>query len=398
MLKKNSDARLYCPNPKNPAEGLQLKSNGTYEKQLMVNGKRKSFSSTDPVTVWKKYAEYIASLEQQQEQQQIEQDLGPLFEEVSDAYEEKVLEMKAGTIKAYRPAVIRARNHFAGRRMKEIEPWEIKAFLDGLGMAHTTTSNQKSVINAIYQLYIDSPIWHGDYNPAKMTSMPKGLQRSRRQPPDERQVQIVKDAAADPDVDSLLAIIYLCTGERRGEACALTLGDIDFVKNQITVSKAVEWINNRPHFTTTKTEAGLRKIPLLNLLRQALEPWRDMPPDTYIVGMGKQPVTASWYRRHWAAFWRRHGYARKVERTYTAERNGRLYTYTQNDWVAQVSAHQFRHEYVCMLAEAGVPEEIAIQMIGHANVQMIHEVYLHINDRMLQEAALRVNTHLTKLG
>ena len=398
MLKKNSDAKLYCPNPKNPAEGLQLKSNGTYEKQLMVNGKRKSFSGKDPVAVWKKYAEYIAGLEQEQEQQQIERDLGPLFEEVADKYEEKVLEMKAGTIKAYRPAVIRARNHFAGRRMKEIEPWEIKAFLDGLGMAHTTTSNQKSVINAIYQLYIDSPIWHGDYNPAKMTSMPKGLQRSRRQPPDERQVQIVKDAAADPDVDSLLAIIYLCTGERRGEACALTLGDIDFVKNQITVSKAVEWINNRPHFTTTKTEAGLRKIPLLNLLRQALEPWRDMPPDTYIVGMGKKPVTASWYRRHWAAFWRRHGYARKVERTYTAERNGRLYTYTQNDWVAEVSAHQFRHEYVCMLAEAGVPEEIAIQMIGHANVQMIHEVYLHINDRMIQEAALRVNTHLAKLG
>ena len=398
MLKKNSSAKLYCPNPKNPAEGLHLKANGTYEKQLMVNGKRKSFSSTDPVMVWKKYAEYIASLEQQQEQQQIEQDLGPLFEEVADRYEENVLEMKAGTIKAYRPAVIRARNHFAGRRMKEIEPWEIKAFLDGLGMAHTTTSNQKSVINAIYQLYIDSPIWHGDYNPAKMTSMPKGLQRSRRQPPDERQVQIVKDAAADPDVDSLLAIIYLCTGERRGEACALTLGDIDFSKNQITISKAVEWVNNQPRFTTTKTEAGVRKIPLLNLLRQALEPWRDMPPDTYIVGMGKQPVTASWYRRHWAAFWRRHGYARKVERTYTAERNGRLYTYTQNDWVAEVSAHQFRHEYVCMLAEAGVPEEIAIQMIGHANVQMIHEVYLHINDRMLQEAALRVNTHLAKLG
>ena len=398
MLKKNSDARLYCPNPKNPAEGLQLKSNGTFEKQLMVNGKRKSFSGKDPVAVWKKYAEYIAGLEQEQEQQQIERDLGPLFEEVADKYEEKVLEMKAGTIKAYRPAVIRARNHFAGRRMKEIEPWEIKAFLDGLGMAHTTTSNQKSVINAIYQLYIDSPIWHGDYNPAKMTSMPKGLQRSRRQPPDERQVQIVKDAAADPDVDSLLAIIYLCTGERRGEACALTLDDIDFSKNQITISKAVEWVNNQPRFTTTKTEAGVRKIPLLNLLRQALEPWRDMPPDTYIVGMSKKPVTASWYRRHWAAFWRKHGYARKVERTYTAERNGRLYQYTQTDWVAEVSAHQFRHEYVCMLAEAGVPEEIAIQMIGHANVQMIHEVYLHINDRMLQEAALRVNTHLAKLG
>ena len=265
-------------------------------------------------------------------------------------------------------------------------------------MAHKTTSNQKSVINAIFQLYIDSPKWRGDYNPTKLTTIPRGLPRSRRLPPDERQVQIVKDAALAPDMDSLMAILYLCTGERRGEACALTLGDIDFEKNVINVRRAVEWINNQPHFTVTKTEAGVRKIPLLNLLRQALQPFRSLPASTFIIGLGKKPVTASWYRCHWAAFWRRHGYAHEVVRQYTIERKGRLYHYTQTDWIADVSAHQFRHEYVCMLAEAGVAEEIAIQMIGHANVKMIHEVYLHINDRMLQEAALRVNTHLSQLG
>ncbi len=392
------DAKLYCPNPKNPQEGLRLKANGVYERLETIHGKRKSFSSRDPIEVWKKRAEYIATLEDEQEESALTQNLGPLFEEVADAYEEIVLEMKAGTVKAYRPAVIRAREYFKGKRMKEIAPWQIKEFLDGLNMAHTTTSNQKSVINAIFQLYIDSPKWRGDYNPAKLTTIPRGLPRSRRLPPDERQVQIVKDAALAPDMDSLMAILYLCTGERRGEACALTLGDIDFEKNVINVRRAVEWINNQPHFTVTKTEAGVRKIPLLNLLRQALQPFRNLPSSTFIIGLGKKPVTASWYRCHWAAFWRRYGYAHEVVRHYTTERKGRLYKYTQTDWVADVSAHQFRHEYVCMLAEAGVPEEIAIQMIGHANVKMIHEVYLHLNDRMLQEAALRVNMHLAELG
>ncbi|WP_275951129.1 hypothetical protein [Gemmiger formicilis] len=42
-----------------------------------------------------------------------------------------------------------------------------------------------------------------------------------------------------------------------------------------------------------------------------------------------------------------------------------------------------RHEYVCMLAEAGVPEEIAVQLVGHANAKMIHEVYMHLKSRML---------------
>lgn len=394
----NKNAKLYCPNAKKPEEGLRLRANGVYERLETIHGKRKSFSSRDPIEVWKKRAEYIAALEKEQEEISLTQSLGPLFEEVADAYEEIVCEMKHGTAKTYRPAVARAREHFKGKRMKEIEPWQIKEFLDELLLAHTTTSNQKSVINGIFQLYIDSPKWRGNYNPAKLTTLPRGLPRSRRLPPDAQQVQIVKDAALNPDMDSLLPILYLCTGERRGEACALTLGDIDFEKNIINVRRAVEWINNQPHFTVTKTEAGVRKIPLLNLLRQALQPFCHLPSSTFIIGLREKPVTASWYRRHWDSFWRRHGYAHEVVHHYTAERKGRLYRYTQRDWVADVSAHQFRHEYVCMLAEAGVPEEIAIQMVGHSNVKMIHEVYLHINDRMLQEAALRVNTHLAKLG
>ena len=62
----------------------------------------------------------------------------------------------------------------------------------------------------------------------------------------------------------------------------------------------------------------------------------------------------------------------------------------------QVCAHQFRHEYVCLLAEAGVAEEVAIQMVGHANAKMIHEVYLHLNDRMLAAATAQLNRHLAQ--
>lgn len=120
--------------------------------------------------------------------------------------------MKAGTAKVYQPAIRRARDRFAGRRMKEIQPWEIKAWLVELGFAHTTTSNHKAVVNAIYQLYIDSPQWHGDYNPARMVSMPRGLARSRRQPPAEDQVEIVRRAAQTPDTDALLAVLTSAPG------------------------------------------------------------------------------------------------------------------------------------------------------------------------------------------
>ena len=388
------DAKLYCPNPRDPTEGLRLKKNGVWERQETVDGRRHSWSGKDPVEVWRKRAESIAALHTACEEKERVEEHGPLFEEVADRYRAAVLEMKHGTQKSYLPAIARARRHFEGRRMKDIEPWEIKAFLASLGKAHTTVSNQKSVINSIYQLYIDDPEWHGDYNPAKMTQIPRGLTKGRRQPPGEEQIRIIKEAALSPSMDDLLPIVYLCTGERRGEGCAIQLRDIDFDAGVIHIEKAVEWIGNQPRITVTKTEAGVREIPLLSILRGALAPYRHLPSGTYIIGLQQKPVTASWYRRHWTAFWRSHGFAHPVERVGHRVRNGKDHTYIQRDWAADVCCHQLRHEYVCMLAEAGVPEEVAVQLVGHANAKMIHEVYMHLKSRMISGIGKKLDSVL----
>lgn len=390
----SKEAKLYCPNPRDPTDGLRRKQYGVWERQETINGRRYSWSGKDPVEVWHKRADAVAAIQAGEEERQQTEERGPLFEDVADRYREKVLDMKHGTQKSYLPAIARARAHFAGRRMKEIESWEIKAFLFSLGKAHTTIGNQKSVINSIYQLYIDDPEWHGDYNPAKMTQLPRGLPKSRRNPPEDAQIQVIKNAALSPAMDDLLPIVYLCTGERRGEGCAIQLRDIDFDAGIIHIEKAVEWIGNQPRLTTTKTDAGIRILPLLSMLQNALAPYRHLPPDTYIIGLQTKPVTASWYRRHWAAFWRKHGFAHAVDRVCYRERSGKMCTYVQRDWIADVCSHQLRHEYVCMLAEAGVPEELAVQLVGHANANMIHAVYLHIKSRMLADIGQKLDTVL----
>lgn len=370
-------------------DGLRQKANGTWELSEIIGGKRRWFSSKDPVKVWEKRDAAIVEAQLKQG----EKELGPLFETVSAKYEEIVDTMKAGTQKSYKPAIRRANEYFKGKRMREIEPYMISLFLDSVsGMAHTTVSNQKTVINSIFQLWIDDPQWRGDKNPAELTKMPRGLKKGKRLPPTEEQVQIVKEHYLDPD--ALPAVLYLCTGERRGEACAIQLKDIDFTNNIIYTNKAVEHINNQPHITTTKTQAGMRAVPLLSMLREALLPLRDLPPDTFILSGTNKPLTASQYSRRWAAFWRKYGMAHPVVRTYQRIRNGKPYTYRQTDWVADVCAHQFRHEYVCMLCMAEVPEEIAIQLVGHANVKMIHEVYMTLKPKMISSAGNKLDNLL----
>lgn len=223
---------------------------------------------------------------------------GPLFETVAGQYERIVDEMKAGTQKSYKPANKRAVKYFTGKRMREIEPYMISLFLETVSsMAHTTVSNQKTVIDAIFQLWIDGPKWHGDRNPAALAKMPRGLKRGKRLPPTKDQVQVVKDHYLDPD--ALPAVVYLCTGE----ACAIQLKDIDFKNNIIHTNKVVEHINNKPHITVTKTEAGIRAVPLLSMLREALMPLRNLPLDTLFILSGTNtPLTASQYSRRCKGF------------------------------------------------------------------------------------------------
>ena len=388
-------AKEVCKNIRDPREGLSQKKNGTWELVVRNGDKRKSFSSKYPEQVWEKYAQYIESASGIESTSNEVHEDGPLFETVAEKYREEVLKMKHGTQKSYLPAIDRSINYFGNMRMKEIMPWQIKTFLNNLHMAKTTTSNQKSVINSIFQLYIDDPIWHGDYNPATMTSIPKGLPQQKRITPTDQQIDAVKSVIKDPDKDDLLPIMYLCTGGRRGECCALQLKDFNWDDKIIYINHAVEWINNQPRFTHTKTDAGIRALPLPGILNDALKKYKNMPSDTFIIGLGNKPVTASWYNRHWTSWWRKHGFAKCIVREYTRVRNGRQYKYKQSDWKADVCAHQFRHEYVCMLCEAGVKEEIAIQIIGHANARMVHEVYMHLKPSMLSEAASLLNLHLS---
>lgn len=135
-------------------DGLRQKANGVWERSEIINGKRHWFSSLDPAEVWKKRNDALG----ESEAEETEKDKGPLFSVVADEYEERVRNMKYGTQRSYLPAVVRARDKFGEKRMQEIEPYMISEFLQSISsMAKTTVSNQKSVLNAIFQLWVESP-------------------------------------------------------------------------------------------------------------------------------------------------------------------------------------------------------------------------------------------------
>lgn len=101
----------------------------------------------------------------------------------------------------------------------------------------------------------------------------------------------------------------------------------------------------------------------------------------------------------WANFWHKYGYAEELAYSCKSNlANGKIKEYTHKEWKATVCAHQFRHEYVCMLCEAGVPEEVAILLVVHANAKMIHEVYLALKAQMIDSAGEKLNAFQNDKG
>ena len=86
----------------------------------------------------------------------------------------------------------------------------------------------------------------------------------------EQIAMVIAAAKADPERGVYVATPFL-TGMRAGEMLGLRWGDIDFERNEIHVRRVQE--NNGKTFNATKTEAGMRTIPMGATLRDMLLKW-----------------------------------------------------------------------------------------------------------------------------
>ncbi len=60
----------------------------------------------------------------------------------------------------------------------------------------------------------------------------------------------------------------------------------------------------------------------------------------------------------------------------------------------QTRFHDLRHTHATLLLESGVPVKAISKRLGHATTAITEETYLHVTERMRDEAAMRVGTIL----
>ena len=328
------------------------RADGLRQKQITINGKRRVFYGHSDREILQKIREYKDDIKR-----------GRGFTAVADEWvEEHLPTLSPTTAHGYSAPLRRAVDAFGTSRVSEIAPLDVQRYLDRLGkdgFARKTVCNHLLVINLIFdKAVLDGDI---DHNPCAAVKVPKGLSKNHRDAPTAAEINIVKQSLYKPF--GLFAYFLLYTGCRRGEALALTYGDIDRRNKIISITKSVYHDSNKPKLKTPKTAAGTRQIVLLDVLADALPAGKKS--DLLFPGADGNYMTNSACRHAWDHYLAATGLS--------------------------ITPHQLRHAYASILYDAGIGDKDAQTLLGHANISTTRDIYTHISRSRMQRTADMLN-------
>lgn len=158
-------------------------------------------------------------------------------------------------------------------------------------------------------------------------------------------------------------LFVLNTGLRCGEMIALTWGDVDLDNRTIFVNKTATVISSHGDMIINppKTKSSVRDVPLTNeaiciLKEQKRKKGINIENATYVfVGKDGKPVSNQTYSR---------------TLTYICTQNG----------ISPISMHSLRHTFATRCIEAGMKPKTLQAILGHSNITMTMNRYVHTTD------------------
>jgi integrase len=157
-------------------------------------------------------------------------------------------------------------------------------------------------------------------------------------------------AAIDNDADRLFFSVLFTSGMRVGEFLALTMQDVDFEANKITINKTYNW--KLKYTSAPKTETSVRTITMPKSvmidLKKYLSNFYGDPPDRIFSATSQKMLTT------------------------------RLAKYAEKAGVKKIRLHDLRHSHASYLIHKGVPITAISQRLGHKSPKITLDVYSHV--------------------
>jgi len=309
----------------------------------------------------------------------------PTFREIAENWERQHREeITVRTWMNYEPHY---KDILARHGNKKIEEVTAQAIINHLTSAKLKeySATVVNTIRSIYRMIFDYAVANdlAQFNPVLSIRLPKGLKRGKRTAPTDDQMQIIMQNA-DAHF-GLFPFLLLCTGMRKSEALALTWDDIDLQRNEISVTKSLDYaVGANPKIKPPKTEAGNRIIPIIDILHTKLQEAANESNSVYLFpaepstrgGKGGGLMTLRGYEGHWLKYCQSVGLM-------------------DGDKPA-ITAHNLRHGTATLMFELGVDELSAQRILGHSRVEITREIYTDLRARQRIKSVSLFNEGMKK--
>ena len=327
-----------------------------------------------------------------------------------------VLNLKPNTTKNYRRLIDKIIIPVIGKyKLCALNPAAVQRFIDGLkkdGYSKATVTLNRDILSSALN-YAVHPLGYIQYNPCKQIKLPKFESKKEEKrfiiTPENFQRIIEKFPSGHPYHIAFMIGYY--NGLRLNEVFALTWDDIDLERRTISVNKAVVRFNKKGmddhfvwHFTEPKSETSKRIVDFGNTLYTALKAARKQKQlnrlkyglafiesyyDSYQTTEGNNIIRLVYYSRETSC-------VLPVADMVCVQADG---SYIGSDTVQSVSRrairdglgipfnfHSLRHTHATYLIESGVSVKAVQERLGHANVSVTMDRYVHNTDKAKKEA------------
>lgn len=179
----------------------------------------------------------------------------------------------------------------------------------------------------------------------------------------------------------MICLVALYCGLRKGEALALTIDDIDFKENTISINKqmANKIVNGNMVFqiANTKTENSIRKVYMPVFLAQEIK--------KYINNMNPIPITKQLFVNQ------------RYNTVYSTNGiNSILNIFLKRNNLKPIKFHDFRHLNATMMINAGTNIVVVAKALGDT-IDTISKTYIHSVEDVRKEASIQLGDFINDI-
>lgn len=272
-------------------------------------------------------------------------------------------------------------------RLSELKPEHVQKVLNRM-RERGVCSNTRRRLYSVLSTCLDSAVEWGtlEQNPAAQVQIPRREQKEMRAMSREEAACFL--AVTDRGRWSEYFRTALVTGMRPGELAGLRWGDVDFEGWVISVQRSLVWRGDTAAagwlLVQPKTERGRRQVAIPASLAESLRGLKRRQDEL------KRRAGAE-YDDHGFVFANRRG--RPIyPRTFV--RSVFKVALVRAGLPRSIRLYDLRHTCATLLLKGGEHIKVVSERLGHANVAITLEVYVHVLPGMQQDAASRMEALL----